>query len=65
MTTEELVDAAKKFRNAETAMKRRRDELFEKIRTAFVEADGELSKSEIARITGYTREHIARILGDE
>lgn len=65
MTTEELVDAARKFRNAETAMQRRREELFKTIRSTFVESDGTLSKSEIARITGYTREHIARIIGDE
>lgn len=65
MSTDELVEAAKRFRSAERTMIRRREELFGIIRATFAEPDNKLKKSDIARITGYTREHIARVLGSD
>lgn len=62
MSAEELVEAAKRYRNAERRMLERREELFEVIRSTFAEPENKLSKSAIARITGYTREHVDRII---
>lgn len=64
MTTEDIAAAAKKFRSAERAMERYREELIATIRATFAEPDNKLSKSEIARMTGYTREHVTRILAE-
>jgi len=65
MTTEELAAAAKRFRSAERSLERSREELIATIRATFAEPDNKLSKSEIARMTGYTREHVTRILAED
>lgn len=56
-----LTDATKAFRRAEAVLDRRRSELAR----AVVEATAAgVRQSEIVRITGYTREHIRRIVRD-
>lgn len=65
MTTEDIAAAAKKFRSAERSMERYREELIAAIRATFAEPDNKLSKSEVARMTGYTREHVTRILAED
>ena len=57
--TEDLERAARAFRRAEAALDRARINLAD----AIVDASGEgVRQSEIARITGYTRETVRRIL---
>lgn len=65
MTAEELAAAAKRFRRTEDLLERRRGELIAAIRATFAEPGNTLSKSEIARMTGYTREHVTRLLAEE
>lgn len=54
-----LEQATRAFRRAEEALKRRRKALHEVI-AATVESG--ISKSEVGRRTGYTREYVAKIL---
>jgi len=56
----ELEAATARFRRAEQAMKDRRKELHAAIRAAI---GPDLTISEVARRTGYTREYVAKILG--
>lgn len=65
MTVEELAAAAKRFRSTERNLERYREELIATIRATFAEPGNKLSKSEIARMTGYTREHVTRLLAEE
>jgi len=57
----ELEAATTRFRRAEQAMKDRRAELHAAIRAA---VSPDLTISEIARRTGYTREYVSKILSD-
>lgn len=57
-----LIDAARAFRRAEHTLEKRRLELAAAIADATV--DG-VRQADIVRITGYTREHIRRILRSE
>lgn len=65
MTTEDLAAAAKKFRSAERSLEKYREELIVTIRATFAEPGNKLSKSEAARMTGYTREHVTRLLAED
>lgn len=65
MTTEDIAAAAKRFRNAERVLEKYREELIATIRATFAEPGNKLSKSEVARMTGYTREHVTRLLAEE
>jgi hypothetical protein len=65
MTTEDLVAVAKRFRSTERSLERLREELIATLRATFAEPGNKLSKSEAARITGYTREHVTRLLAEE
>jgi hypothetical protein len=55
----ELIAKTKAFRRAEAVLEERRHALATEIGTAFL---GGVRQSEIVRITGYTREHIRRIV---
>lgn len=55
-----LEQATRAFRRAEDVLNRRRAELHAAIAQAVT--DG-MSKSEVARRTGYTREYVAKICG--
>jgi DNA-binding phage protein len=59
MTDEQLAAPLRAFRRAEKALEDRRLELFEAIGQAVVERG--VRQSEVARQTGYTREHVRRI----
>ena len=59
--TKTLEDAARAFQRARATLARRREELHAAIAQAV--ASG-MSKSEVARRTGYTREYVAKIVGD-
>jgi hypothetical protein len=61
VTEDYVADAAKKFRAAERTMERRKAELFDAMR-AYAKAKPDFNKSQVARITGYTREHVDRIV---
>lgn len=64
---EQLAAAAKRFRTAESTMEVRRIELAALIRDAGTreEPPQRLKPSAIAKITGYTPEHVRRIIGGE
>lgn len=60
MTQEELVAAAKAYRRAERIADQRKQELFDEIRAAY--NDPSIKTVTIAEITGFTREHVRRIV---
>lgn len=62
MSDDPLADAVRAYRRAQQAVERRRDELAAAITDAV--RDGR-RQAEVARLTGYTREHIRRIVRDE
>lgn len=57
-----LADALRAFRRAEAQLDRRRAELFDAIGEAVYER--KVRQADVARQTGYTREHIRRICKD-
>jgi CRP-like cAMP-binding protein len=62
MSDSELGDALRAYRRAEALLSRRRAELFEAIGEAVIERG--IRQADVARQTGYTREHIRRICND-
>lgn len=62
-----LVAAAERFRKAESALEQRRIELADAIRTAGrrSEPPKRLGGTAIAKLTGYSRGHVLRIIDDE
>lgn len=63
MTEETLEQAAKAFWRAHRTAERRKDALFEEIRTAYKDPD--IKTVTIERISGFSREHIRRIANAE
>lgn len=56
-----LTEAARAFRRAERAVEQRREELA----AAIVQADKDgMRQVDIVKVTGYTREHVRRIIRD-
>lgn len=59
MSDTELATALRAYKRAEDLLSRRRSELFDAIGQAVVERG--IRQADVARQTGYTREHIRRI----
>lgn len=55
---DELEEAAKDYQRAEKRLTAARKALLEKVVAA---ATSDLSQSEVARLSGYTREHVRRL----
>lgn len=62
MTDDPLADALRAFKRAEANLDRRRAELADAIGDAVVNRG--IRQADVARQTGYTREHIRRICND-
>lgn len=62
MSDDPLADAVRAYRRAQQSVERRRDELAAEIADAILSGR---RQAEVARLTGYTREHIRRIVKDE
>lgn len=63
VVTESLLGAARRFRRAEKAYEQAREELAEEIVVAAL--DQGVKQIDIVKATGYTREHIRRLVDDE
>lgn len=63
MTLEDLVAAAKAYRRAERIAEQRKQELFGQIRAAY--EDPSIKTVTIADTTGFTREHVRRIVKNQ
>lgn len=59
MTDEQLAESMRAYRRAERLLETRREELFESIGRAVTERG--VRQADVARQTGWTREHIRRI----
>lgn len=59
MADEQLADSMRAYRRAEKLLETRREELFEAIGRAVTERG--IKQADVARQTGWTREHIRRI----
>jgi DNA-binding phage protein len=62
MSDDKLLDAVRAYHRAQAALDRKREELAVAIADA---VHAGRKQADVARVTGYTREHIRRIVKDE